>query len=68
VMLRDGFKEDPEGLKQLGEYHPIGRIAQPDEIARVVLFLAGAQSSFMTGNAINVDGGIGGCLHDPVRN
>jgi len=67
VMLRDGFNGDPEGLKQLGSYHPLGRIAQPEEIARVALFLAGPQSSFMTGNAINVDGGIGACLHDPVK-
>lgn len=67
-MLQDGFKEDPEGFRQLGEYHPLKRIAQPEEIARVALFLAGPQSSFMTGNAINVDGGIGGCLHDPGRN
>ncbi|MHC4214154.1 MAG: SDR family oxidoreductase, partial [Planctomycetota bacterium] len=47
-------------------YHPLGRIAYPEEVARVALFLAGGQSSFMTGSAINVDGGIGVCLHDPV--
>jgi NAD(P)-dependent dehydrogenase (short-subunit alcohol dehydrogenase family) len=67
LMLREGFKEDLEGLYRLGEFHPLGRIAQPEEIAHVVLFLAGPQSGFMTGNAINVDGGIGGCLHDPVK-
>lgn len=38
--------------------HPIGRIATPEEIARVVLFLAGDDSSFITGAAIPVDGGI----------
>lgn len=38
--------------------HPLNRIASPQEIARVVLFLASADSSFITGAAIPVDGGI----------
>ena len=66
-MLRDGFKNNPNGLEELGVYHPIGRIAQPEEVARVVMFLAGPQSSFLTGAAVNVDGGISACLHDPVK-
>lgn len=38
--------------------HPIGRIAAADEIARLVLFLASDDASFITGAAIPVDGGI----------
>lgn len=38
--------------------HPLNRIAAPDEIARLVLFLASAESSFITGAAIPIDGGI----------
>ena len=38
--------------------HPIGRIGQPEEIAEVVLFLASQRAGFMTGEAVNVDGGI----------
>lgn len=38
--------------------HPLQRIAAPEEIARVVLFLASDDASFITGAALPVDGGI----------
>lgn len=46
---------------------PLGRIAQPSEIAKVVLFLAGSESSYITGQCITVDGGwsIQGILGHP---
>ncbi|WP_029351017.1 SDR family oxidoreductase [Bosea sp. 117] len=37
---------------------PIGRVGVPDDIARVVAFLASDESSYMTGQAINVTGGL----------
>lgn len=64
-MLRDGFKNNLKGLEVLGNYQPLKRIALPQEIAEIVLFLASPKASFITGAGINVDGGIGVCLHDP---
>jgi meso-butanediol dehydrogenase/(S,S)-butanediol dehydrogenase/diacetyl reductase len=51
-------REDIErGLKEMGEALPIGRVGDVSEIARVVLFLASDDSSFITGVALPVDGG-----------
>lgn len=38
--------------------HPIGRIGTPEDIAKVMLFLASDDASFMTGSYVNVDGGM----------
>ncbi len=37
--------------------HPIGRMAQPEEVASTIAFLASSDASFMTGLAIPIDGG-----------
>jgi NAD(P)-dependent dehydrogenase (short-subunit alcohol dehydrogenase family) len=45
-------------LSEWGRKHPLGRIARPEEIAEVVLFLASDKASFITGEYVCVDGGL----------
>lgn len=59
-----GYVETPllqkatlDHLEQIAALHPIGRLAQPAEIAAAVMFLASAASSFVTGAYYPVDGG-----------
>jgi NAD(P)-dependent dehydrogenase (short-subunit alcohol dehydrogenase family) len=64
-MLRAGLKRGHvEGdnvkdlIRGLGKKHVMGRVGSPEEIGRAILFLAdNEQSSFMTGQALIVDGG-----------
>jgi glucose 1-dehydrogenase len=49
---------DPETLKRVESYIPLGKMAQPEQIAAVVHFLAGAGADYMTGTTVFADGAI----------
>ena len=49
---------DPSLLQKLNNAIPLGRLAQPEEIASIVAFLAGAGASYMTATTVFADGGI----------
>ncbi|HBZ93103.1 MULTISPECIES: SDR family NAD(P)-dependent oxidoreductase [unclassified Pseudomonas] len=57
-ILNDVVEDGPAFLAQHGENAPIGRAAQPQEIAEVVAFLASERASFMVGAVVMVDGGM----------
>ena len=48
----------PEIRAKIDADHPIGRAAEAEEIAKVVLFLASADASFIVGHALTADGGV----------
>ena len=60
-MLRTGFAIrglDPDSaVQELNRSVPIGHIAEPEEIADTIAFLASDQATFITGDALVVDGG-----------
>lgn len=64
-MLRAGFDDRPETLGQLARMHPLQRLATAEDVSRVVVFLASEDAAFMTGAAVDIDGGILSRLHDP---
>lgn len=55
-MPPEAVKEMSDGFRQLTPMH---RFGSADEVAKLALFLASDQSSYMTGNEISVDGGLG---------
>lgn len=60
-MLKRFFDKSPDPTKtkkEMAMMHPLGRLGKPEEIAKAVLFLASEESSFITGQALLVDGGL----------
>jgi enoyl-[acyl-carrier-protein] reductase (NADH) len=46
-----------DGVEQLGSQTPLGRTADPREIAEAIVFLASPRASYLTGATVAVDGG-----------
>jgi NAD(P)-dependent dehydrogenase (short-subunit alcohol dehydrogenase family) len=57
-ILNDVVDDGPAFLSTHGEAAPIGRAAQPQEIAEVVAFIASDRASFMVGSVVMADGGM----------
>ena len=56
--INDSTMKDPELLAKLNSAIPVGRMAEPKEIASVVAFLASDGASYMTATSVFADGGI----------
>jgi meso-butanediol dehydrogenase/(S,S)-butanediol dehydrogenase/diacetyl reductase len=60
-LLRDYFDKDPDPQKlrnEISSKYALRRVAAPKEIAKVAVFLASGDSSFITGGMLVVDGGL----------
>jgi NAD(P)-dependent dehydrogenase (short-subunit alcohol dehydrogenase family) len=64
-LLQELFATDPERAARRLVHVPLGRFAEPEEIAAAVAFLASDDSSFMTASTFLVDGGISGAYVTP---
>lgn len=58
TAMGKAFADSPEALAYVQGLHALKRIASPEEIAKSAFYLASALSSFMTGAALLVDGGV----------
>ena len=65
-LLRELFAKDPERAARRLVHIPLGRFAEPEEIANAALFLASDEASFVTGATFLVDGGISGAYVTPL--
>jgi NAD(P)-dependent dehydrogenase (short-subunit alcohol dehydrogenase family) len=65
-LLQELFAKDPERAARRLVHIPMGRFAEPEEIASAALFLASDDASFITASTFLVDGGINGAYVTPI--
>lgn len=58
TALTDRTLATPAARNQFLGYHPIGRFGRPDEVAKAVVWMCSEEASFMTGDALVLDGGL----------
>jgi len=56
--MASGLINNPEALTQIMTAYPLGRYGTPDEVAKLILYLASDESAWVTGSIFPIDGGM----------
>jgi NAD(P)-dependent dehydrogenase (short-subunit alcohol dehydrogenase family) len=59
AMMEAAIAAAPARADRVAGMHPMNRVAEPEEVARAALWLCSDGASFITGDALRVDGGVG---------
>lgn len=62
LAREQGVSEEEARRRMAGFGIPLGRFGQPEEVAGIILFLASRHAGYITGTALEVDGGLGACI------
>ena len=57
--LAQNLLSSPEKRDASAKRHPLGKIGQPEDISHLIAFLLSDESSWMTGQVLGIDGGLG---------
>lgn len=52
------LQADPQILEKLARWYPLGRVGQPEDVAKAALYLASDDAAWVTGTTLTVDGGL----------
>lgn len=65
-MLKAGFRDHPDQLRKLADFHPSKKIGEPEDISKAALFLMSSEQKFINGTILKISGGINCRLHDTL--
>src|SRR5690606_12539536 len=51
-------QKDPDVFRKLSRWYPVGRVAEPSDVAEAVCFLGSPAAAYISGAVLNVDGGL----------
>ena len=57
-IWQERVEKEPEVLNRLVKWYPLGRVGEPEDVARAALFLASDEAAWITGAVLPVDGGL----------
>ena len=58
---------EEEALRELAEFHPLGRMGKPEEVSALILYLCSNEAAFVTGQDYVIDGGVTAVVPETIK-